>query len=114
MRAGEDAGPRFELGPVELELALSVGKEGGAGGKVRFWVAELDTEGKASHTSTRRIKPQQPCRVPDYDVDGDDGSGRLRREALAPLTRGPPHPSPRAPVSPRNAPATTGTNCRSI
>ncbi|MEV6510176.1 trypco2 family protein [Streptomyces sp. NPDC051642] len=34
----------FELGPVELELALSVGKEGRAGGKVRFRFAELGTE----------------------------------------------------------------------
>jgi len=56
MRVGENAGLRFELGPVELELALSVGKEGGDGGKVRFWVAELDADGRASRTSTQRIK----------------------------------------------------------
>ncbi|SEE70764.1 hypothetical protein SAMN05216489_07915 [Streptomyces sp. 3213] len=81
MRAGENAGLRFELGPVELELALTVSKEGGAGGKVRFWVAELGTEGKASRTSTQRIKlvldPRQ-AGVPDRrplisgeEVDGE-------------------------------------------
>jgi hypothetical protein len=56
MRIGENAGLRFELGPVELELALSVGKDGGAGGKVRFRVAELGADGRASRTSTQRIK----------------------------------------------------------
>ncbi|XUL92084.1 trypco2 family protein [Streptomyces galilaeus] len=81
MRAGEDSGLRFELGPVELELALSVGKEGGAGGKVRFWVAGLGTEGKASRTSTQRIKlvldPRQAgvpdCRplISGEEVDGE-------------------------------------------
>ncbi|GHJ37502.1 trypco2 family protein [Streptomyces sp. TS71-3] len=56
MRAGEDAGVRFELGPVELELALTVGREAGAGGKVRFRVAELGTDGKATDATTQRIK----------------------------------------------------------
>lgn len=81
MRAGEDAGLRFELGPVELELALAVGKEGGAGGKVRFWVAELGTEGKVSHTATQRIKlvlepritgsPDRRPLISGEEVDGE-------------------------------------------
>lgn len=47
---------RFGLGPVELEVTVALGREGTAGGKVKFWVAEMNAEGKLSSTSTQRIK----------------------------------------------------------
>ncbi len=51
---GEDL--RLELGPIELELTLALNREGGAGGKVRFWVLEFGAEGRASGSSTQRVK----------------------------------------------------------
>jgi hypothetical protein len=56
MDAGEGQPLRFELGPVELEATIAVEKGGGGGAKVRFWVIELGGEGKASQSSTQRIK----------------------------------------------------------
>jgi NTP-dependent ternary system trypsin peptidase co-occuring protein len=52
----EGSALRFGLGPVELEVTLALGREGTAGGKVKFWVAEVNAEGKLSATSTQRIK----------------------------------------------------------
>ena len=54
--AAKDASLRFELGPVELEATVVVGREGSGGGKVRFWVLELGGDAKASQSSTQRIK----------------------------------------------------------
>lgn len=56
MTAGTGQDLRFELGPVELELAVEVKKEGGGGGKVRFWVVELGADGKAGTGTTQKIK----------------------------------------------------------
>jgi hypothetical protein len=54
---------RFELGPVELELAVQVDKEAKSGGKVRFWVVDAGAEGKLGSSTTQKIKltlhPQQ-------------------------------------------------------
>src|SRR5689334_10552798 len=47
---------RFGLGPVELEVTVALDREGKTGGKVKFWVAEVNAEGKLSSTSTQRIK----------------------------------------------------------
>jgi predicted N-acetyltransferase YhbS len=46
---------RLELGPIELELSLVLSSEGGAGGKVRFWVVEVGADGRASGSSTLRV-----------------------------------------------------------
>src|SRR4051812_43894934 len=54
--AAEGSALRFGLGPVELEVTVALGREGKTGGKVRFWVAEVNAEGKLSSTSTQRIK----------------------------------------------------------
>ena len=56
MTAGEGEDLRFELGPVELELTVEVKKEGGGGGKVRFWVVELGADAKAASGTTQKIK----------------------------------------------------------
>jgi len=56
MRAGQDEDLRFELGPVQLELTVSVERAVEPGGKVRFWVLELGAEGSRSNASTQRIQ----------------------------------------------------------
>jgi Trypsin-co-occurring domain 2 len=47
---------RFELGPIELDMAVMVSREASGGGKVRFWVVEADGAAKLAHASTQRIK----------------------------------------------------------
>lgn len=46
---------RFELGPVEIEATVAVGRKGGAGGKVRFWVVEAGVDGQSETSRTHRI-----------------------------------------------------------
>jgi hypothetical protein len=53
--AADDSALRFGLGPVQLEVTVALDREGSAGGKVRFWVAEAKAEAKVSSTSTQRI-----------------------------------------------------------
>lgn len=53
---GQDRALRFELGPIELEVAVAIERSGGASGKVRFFVLELGTDGKTAATTTQRIK----------------------------------------------------------
>jgi Trypsin-co-occurring domain 2 len=47
---------RFELGPVQVALSVTVGREGGAGAKVRFWVIEAGADAKVSRDSVQEIK----------------------------------------------------------
>jgi hypothetical protein len=54
--AGEGQDLRFEVGNVELELSVVVTKEGGASGKVKFWVLELGGDAKATSGATQRIR----------------------------------------------------------
>lgn len=55
-QAGTGSELRFGLGPVELEVTVALGREGKTGGKIKFWVAEVNADGKLSSTSTQRIK----------------------------------------------------------
>src|SRR4051794_6378135 len=55
-KAAEGEELQFGLGPVDLEITVALGREGKAGGKVRFYVAEVGAEGKLTSTSTQRIK----------------------------------------------------------
>lgn len=54
--AGAGKALRFDLGPIELEVAVAITREAGAGAKVRFWVVDGGAEGKVSGSSTQRIK----------------------------------------------------------
>lgn len=54
--AGVGEALRFELGPVELEVALAVERSGEAGGKIRFWVVEVGGEHRRESADTQRIK----------------------------------------------------------
>lgn len=68
MQAGQDEDLRFELGTVELELTVMVGKAAGPNAKVKFWVVELGADAKLSSQSTQRIKLRldpRHARMPD-------------------------------------------------
>lgn len=47
---------RFELGPVELSLTMTVGREAGPGAKIRFWVVEAGADAKISREAVQDIK----------------------------------------------------------
>jgi hypothetical protein len=47
---------RFELGPVELSLSVTVGREAAPGAKIRFWVIEAGADTKVSRESVQDIK----------------------------------------------------------
>ncbi|MFE0462487.1 trypco2 family protein [Kitasatospora sp. NPDC058965] len=50
-----DSELQLELGPVTLEAAVVVERSGSAGGKLKFWLAELGMDGKIDHSATQRI-----------------------------------------------------------
>jgi len=47
---------RFELGPVEVSLSVTVGREAGPGAKVRFWVIEAGVDARVSREAVQEIK----------------------------------------------------------
>jgi Trypsin-co-occurring domain 2 len=47
---------RFELGPVELSLSMTVGREAAPGAKIRFWVIEAGADAKISREAVQEIK----------------------------------------------------------
>ena len=47
---------RFELGPVEMSLTVTVGREAAPGAKIRFWVVEAGADAKLSRESIQDIK----------------------------------------------------------
>jgi hypothetical protein len=72
---------RFQLGPVEVSLTLTVGREAAPGAKVRFWVIEAGADAKVSRDAVQEIK----LVLAPVDMQapvGPDG------KAAAPLIRG--------------------------
>ncbi|MFF7197161.1 trypco2 family protein [Streptomyces sp. NPDC008079] len=55
MTDGEGERLRFELGTVEVEATVTVGKEAGGQGKVRFWVVEAGGDGKVTRSDVQKI-----------------------------------------------------------
>lgn len=53
---GDDPAMRFELGPIELEVAVAVERSAAAGSKVRFWVVDGSGDAKVGKTGTQRVK----------------------------------------------------------
>lgn len=47
---------RFELGPVQLSLTVTVGREATPGAKIRFWVVEAGADAKISREAAQDIK----------------------------------------------------------
>jgi hypothetical protein len=62
---------RFELGPVELSLSVTVGREAGPGAKIRFWVIEAGADAKVSREAVQDIKlvltPRDMAAPPEAD-----------------------------------------------
>lgn len=63
--AGEGETLRFELGPIELDVAVVVQRSDGVTGKVHFWVLEFGADHKKDAGETQRIKfaPSQSARA---------------------------------------------------
>ncbi len=55
MAEGADEALRFELGPVEMEFLLEVGREAGGEAGVKFWVVSLGGKGSVTSGSTHRV-----------------------------------------------------------
>ena len=47
---------RFELGPVQVALSVTVGREAAPGAKVRFWVVEAGADARLSRDAVQEIK----------------------------------------------------------
>ena len=47
---------RFELGPVQVSLTVTVGREAAPGAKVRFWVIEAGADARVSREAVQEIK----------------------------------------------------------
>jgi hypothetical protein len=47
---------RFELGPVEVSLTVTVGRDATPGAKVRFWVIEVGADATVSREAVQEIK----------------------------------------------------------
>ncbi|MFF7699270.1 trypco2 family protein [Streptomyces lydicus] len=54
--AGGGAGPRFEVGPVELEFSVEMRREGKGKAGVKVWVVSADVEASVSKASVHRVK----------------------------------------------------------
>ncbi|MFD4114700.1 trypco2 family protein [Streptomyces niveus] len=54
--AGSGVGPRFEVGPVELEFSLEMRREGKGKTGVKAWVVSADVEASVSKASVHRVK----------------------------------------------------------
>jgi hypothetical protein len=71
MIGGENQRLRFEIGPVELDLTVVVGKELKPGAKVRFWVVEAGADSTLSKQTTQRIhltmQPRDTQAPPDAE-----------------------------------------------
>ena len=47
---------RFELGPVELSLRVTVGREAAPGARIRFWVIDAGADAKVSREAVQDIR----------------------------------------------------------
>jgi hypothetical protein len=69
MGEGEGERLRFELGPVELNVTVTVGREAKPGAKIRFWVIEAGAETTISKEAVQDIK----LVLTPYDMDAPPG-----------------------------------------
>ena len=52
----EGARLRFELGPVQVSLTVTVGREAAPGAKIRFWVVEAGSDASFSREAVQQIQ----------------------------------------------------------
>ena len=72
---------RFELGPVEVSLSVTLGRDATPGAKIRFWVIEAGADAKLSRESVQEIK----LVLTPIDTQAPVGSGG---KPVAPLIEG--------------------------
>jgi hypothetical protein len=72
---------RFQLGPVEMSLTVTVGREAAPGAKVRFWVIEAGADARLSREAVQEIK----LVLTPVDTQAAAGTGG---KAAAPLITG--------------------------
>jgi len=53
---GEGESLRFKPGPIELELQLEIGREGGGNVGIKWFVVSASGEGKVTRASTHTVK----------------------------------------------------------
>lgn len=53
---GEGESLRFKPGPIELELQLEIGREGGGSAEIKWFVVSASGEGKVTRASTHTVK----------------------------------------------------------
>ncbi|MET9445312.1 trypco2 family protein [Streptomyces sp. NPDC006610] len=73
---------RFEVGPVEIEATVAVGREAGANARVRLWVVDAGADGKYTHAQTQTVRVTLTPKVVEGDgpprsalVSGDEAAG---------------------------------------
>lgn len=54
--AGAGEALQFQLGEIELEMAIAVERSGEVAGKVRFWVVDLGGHAGVDASNTQRLK----------------------------------------------------------
>ena len=79
MSAADKEALQFYVGDITLELSVAVSREGGASGKVRFWVVDVGAEGKLGSSSVQKLSLKLTPQVGDGDapllISGDAVSG---------------------------------------
>lgn len=53
---GEGESLRFKPGPIQLELQLEIGREGGGNADIKWFVVSAGVEGKVTRASTHTVK----------------------------------------------------------
>src|SRR5512138_2702385 len=56
MAAGVGKPVQFKVGAVDLEFQVEIGREGGGGGKIRFWIVEAGGDAKLAAKSAQTLK----------------------------------------------------------
>lgn len=69
-------GVRFALGEITVEFALELSRSRGAGGGLRFYVAEANARAERASSNTHRVVVTlRPKRSDGGDVEVDDEDG---------------------------------------
>ncbi|MEU5115919.1 trypco2 family protein [Streptomyces longwoodensis] len=74
--SGSSSGPRFEVGPVELEFSVEMRREARGKAGLRAWVVSAGTEASVTNASVHRVKlvltPKDRMSDGAYHVNTDE------------------------------------------
>ncbi|MGY1695398.1 trypco2 family protein [Geodermatophilus sp. SYSU D00814] len=62
--SAQDEGIRFEVGEIEVEFSVTVEREIGASGGVKFWVVNAEANATSNRSATHRILVPLTPRTP--------------------------------------------------